>query len=132
MNERPPAHRGWGWARLRSFADAAKGLRLVFTTQTNAKIHAMATLFVVTGGFFFGLAVTEWALVVLAIALVWTAEAVNTAIENLVDLVSPSRHPLAGKAKDAAAGAVLAAAIGAAIIGVCIFGPRIAGLLGWL
>jgi diacylglycerol kinase (ATP) len=131
MSESPHAHRGWGWARLRSFADAAKGLRLVFATQTNAKIHAVATLLVVGSGFFCGLTMWEWALVVLAIALVWTAEAVNTAIENVVDLVSPERHPLAGRAKDAAAGAVLAAAIGAALVGGCIFGPKVWAWMGW-
>ena len=59
----------------------------------------------------------RWALIVLAILCVWVAEAINTAIEFLVDLASPEAHPLAGKAKDAAAGAVLVAAIGAALIG---------------
>ncbi len=53
----------------------------------------------------------------------------NTAIEAAVDLASPEQHPLAGKAKDAAAGAVLVAAIGAAIIGACVFGPKLAGWL---
>lgn len=131
MSERPHAHRGWGWSRLRCFVDAAAGLRAVFVTQANAKVHAAATVVVVAAGFFFALSAGEWALVVLAIALVWTAEAVNTAVESVVDLASPDLHPLAGRAKDAAAGAVLVAAIGAAIIGACVFGPKIAGLLGW-
>jgi diacylglycerol kinase (ATP) len=131
MSGRPHAQRGWGLARLRSFADAAMGLRLVLATQANAKVHAVATVVVLVAGFFFDLSRIEWALIVLAIALVWTAEAVNTAIESVVDLVSPERHPLAGRAKDAAAGAVLAAAIGAALIGACVFGPRIAVWLGW-
>lgn len=130
MSERPRSHRTWGWARLRSFADAAAGLRRVLVSQANAQIHFAATLGVVGAGFFFGLTRIEWALVVAAIALVWTAEAVNTAIESAIDLVSPTEHPLAGKAKDAAAGAVLAAAIGAAIVGVCVFGPKIAAWLG--
>lgn len=102
---------------------------MVFATQANARIHAVATVLVVGAGFFFGLTRLEWALVVAAIALVWTAEAINTAIESAIDLVSPAQHPLAGRAKDAAAGAVLAAAIGAAIVGVCVFGPRIAAWL---
>jgi len=125
MSERPHAHRGWGWARLRCFVDAAAGLRAVFTTQANAKIHAVATVVVVGAGFFFALRPVEWALAALAIALVWAAEAVNTAIEAVVDLASPERHPLAGRAKDAAAGAVLVAAGGAALIGVLGFGPKI-------
>lgn len=129
MSERPHAHRGWGWARVRCFVDAARGLCAVFVTQANAKIHAVATVLVVGAGFFCGLTRIEWALVVGAIALVWTAEAINTAIESIVDLVSPERHPLAGRAKDAAAGAVLAAAIGAVVISVCVFGPKLAGWL---
>jgi diacylglycerol kinase (ATP) len=132
MRERPHAHRGWGRARLRSFADAAAGLRDVLRSQANAQIHAVATIVVVAAGFFCGLSRIEWALIVAVIALVWTAEAVNTAIEAAVDLASPERQPLAGKAKDAAAGAVLIAAIGAVIIGVCVFGPKIAGWLGWV
>jgi diacylglycerol kinase len=130
MSDRPHAHRGWGWARLRCFVDAAAGLRAVFVTQANAKVHAVITVVVVAAGFFFALSAGEWALVVLAIALVWTAEAMNTAIETVVDLASPEQHPLAGRAKDAAAGAVLAAAIGAAIVGALIFSPKIVGWLG--
>lgn len=91
----------------------------------------MATLLVVGCGFFFGLIAVEWALVIGAIALVWTAEALNTAVESVADLASPERHPLAGRAKDAAAGAVLVASIGAALIGMCIFGPKILAWLGW-
>jgi diacylglycerol kinase (ATP) len=131
MSQSPHAHRGWGWARVRSFADAAAGLCHVFATQTNARIHAVATLLVVGCGFFFGLIAVEWALVIGAIALVWTAEALNTAVESVADLASPERHPLAGRAKDAAAGAVLVASIGAALIGMCIFGPKILAWLGW-
>ena len=66
---------------------------------------------------------------VAAIGLVWTAEGVNTAIEAVVDLVSPDSHPLAGRAKDVAAGAVLCAAIAALVIGVLIFGPRVWALV---
>lgn len=130
MDERPFAHRGWGRARLRSFADATAGLVHVLRSQANAQLHAVATIVVVGAGLFCQLAVLEWALIVAAIALVWTAEAVNTAIEAAIDLASPERHPLAGKAKDAAAGAVLVAALGAALIGVCVFGPRIVAWTG--
>ena len=127
MSGRRFAHRGWGWARLRSFADAGRGLALVLASQANARIHALATVGVVGAGCWWRVSRLEWALRVAAIALVWTAEAINTAVELLVDLVSPEPHPLAGKAKDAAAGAVLAAAVGAAVIGVLVFGPRLAG-----
>ena len=71
----------------------------------------------------------EWLAVIAAIGLVWTAEGLNTAIEALVDLVSPEQHPLAGRAKDVAAGAVLLAALAATAIGLLVFGPRLLALL---
>ncbi len=73
----------------------------------------------------FQLSRTEWCIIVLAVVAVWTAEALNTAFEFLTDVASPEFHPLAGKAKDVAAGAVLLAAIGAVIIGLFIFGPKV-------
>jgi diacylglycerol kinase (ATP) len=72
---------------------------------------------------------SSWAWIVLAIGSVWTAEALNTAFEFLTDVASPDFHPLAEKAKDVAAGAVLLAAIGAAVIGALVFWPTIADLL---
>lgn len=102
---------------------------MLLRTQANARIHLAATIAVVACGFGGGLSRGEWCAIVLAIGLVWTAEALNTAIEAVVDLASPARHPLAGRAKDVAAGAVLCAAAAAAVIGALIFGPR---LLEWL
>lgn len=115
--------------RLRSFGYALRGLKLLLQSQHNARIHAAATVVVVAAGVLAGLTAVEWALVALAIAAVWAAEALNTALEFLVDLVSPEHHPLAGKAKDVAAGGVLAAAIGAAVVGVLVFSPYIKKLL---
>jgi diacylglycerol kinase len=66
---------------------------------------------------------------VLAITSVWTAEVLNTAFEFLTDVASPDFHPIAEKAKDVAAGAVLLAACGAAVIGVMVLGRRVLGLL---
>lgn len=116
-------------ARLRSFGHAFRGLKVLLQTQANARIHAVATVLVLAAGLMFGISLLEWALIVLAILCVWVAEAINTAIEFLVDLASPEAHPLAGKAKDAAAGAVLVAAIGAALIGGFVFGPHILRML---
>ncbi len=116
-------------SRLRSFGHAFRGLKVLLQTQPNARIHAVATILVVAAGVLLRISPAEWALIVLAIAGVWTAEALNTAIEFLVDLVSPDPHPLAGKAKDVAAGAVLAAAIGSAVIGGFVFGPHLLRLL---
>ena len=75
-------------------------------------------------GFFFEVSRWEWCLLILCVAVVLAAEAFNSALEYLVDLVSPGQHPLAGKAKDIAAGAVLIVAIGAALVGLLIFIPK--------
>lgn len=115
--------------RLRSFGHAFRGLGVLLQSQHNARIHALATLLVVAAGALFAISTAEWALVALAVAAVWTAEALNTAIEFLVDLASPEHHPLAAKAKDVAAGAVLVAALGSLAVAVLVFGPHILKLL---
>ena len=115
--------------RLRSFGHAFRGIGLLLQTQQNARIHAVASVLVVGAGAAFRISATEWALIVIAILCVWAAEAVNTSIEFLVDLASPDFHPLAAKAKDVAAGAVLFAAIGAAVIGVLVLGPYLLRVL---
>jgi diacylglycerol kinase len=112
-------------ARLKSFSYAFKGLSILFKTQANARIHLLALGIVVVAGFFFNLSISEWCLCSLCIGMVLAAEAVNTTIETIVDLVSPDYHPLAGRAKDVAAAAVLLTAISAAIVGVLIFLPKI-------
>jgi diacylglycerol kinase (ATP) len=113
--------------RLRSFAEACNGILVVLRTQPNARIHAAAAAAAVAMGCWLGLNPGEWAAVVCAIALVWTAEALNTAVELVVDLVSPERQRLAGWAKDVAAGAVLLAAVGAVAVGLCVFGGKLWG-----
>ena len=115
--------------RLRSIWCAVNGITIMLRSQRNAWIHAFATLAVCAAGLLVGLSASEWCWIVLAIVAVWTAEALNTAFEFLTDVASPSFHPIAGKAKDVAAGAVLISAIGSVAIGVIIFGPR---LLAWL
>lgn len=109
--------------RLRSFVYAFRGIALLILTQPNARIHLVATLGVILAGWYFEIASGEWVALVLAMSMVWVAEALNTALEFLTDLVSPGHHDLAGKAKDVAAGAVLLAAVCAAVIGGIIFLP---------
>jgi len=111
--------------RLHSFVYAFRGLAILVGTQHNARIHAIATILAIAAGFLLRISPTEWCLIGLAIVCVWITEALNTAIEFLVDLVSPDHHPLAAKAKDVAAGAVLIAAIGALAVGIFVFGPKI-------
>ncbi|HQU60355.1 MAG: diacylglycerol kinase family protein [Phaeodactylibacter sp.] len=114
--------------RLLSFQYAFTGIATLMRSTPNAWIHLLAALAAITLGFFFSISTIEWCLVALAIAFVFAAEAFNTALEHLTDLASPGHHPLAGKAKDLAAGAVLLAALGAAAVGLLIFGPKV---LAW-
>ena len=109
--------------RIRSFAYALTGIATLLREQQNAWVHLLATLLVIGLGLWFSISVTDWSLVIIAIALVWMAEALNTAIELVCDLVSSEYHPLVKKAKDISAGAVLVTAVGAAIIGLMIFLP---------
>ena len=97
-------------------------------TQSNARLHLLAAALVCAAGVYFGLQRTEWLWISLAIVLVWSAEAFNTALEQLADAVHPARHPGVGRAKDVAAGAVLIAALGEAVIGLLVFVPHLAGL----
>ncbi|HKP70789.1 MAG TPA: diacylglycerol kinase family protein [Pyrinomonadaceae bacterium] len=115
--------------QVRSFKCAFNGIRIMIATQRNAWIHFLATAAVVIFGVQLGLSNAEWCWIVLAIVSVWTAEALNTAFEFLTDVASPSFHPIAGKAKDVAAGAVLITAIGSVGIGFLIFGPHTLALL---
>ncbi len=100
----------------------------MLVSQHNAWIHALVTVLVCLTGFYFGFTKSEWCWIILAIVTVWTAEALNTAFEFILNVASPEFHPLAEKAKDVAAGAVLVSAIGAALIGLLIIGPYILGI----
>lgn len=112
-------------ARLHSFRYALAGLRTLLLTQHNAWLHAAATAVVVVAGLVLGVSLAEWCWLVLAMTLVWMAEALNTALEFLADAVTQEFHPLILQAKDVAAAAVLIAAIGALVIGLLVFGPHV-------
>lgn len=103
---------------------------VLFRTQANARIHAVVAVAVVVAGFAFHVSVGEWCAVIGAIGLVLVAEAINTAVEAVVDLASPEVHPLAERAKDVAAGGVLIAAAVSVIIGLLVFGPHLLALVG--
>ena len=115
----------WLADRLRSVACALRGIRDMLVCHHNSRIHAAATAAVVAMGVLFELTLAEWCAVTFAIMTVWMVEAVNTALEYLTDIASPSYHPLAEKAKDVAAAAVLIASLGAAITGLLVFGPHL-------
>lgn len=113
--------------QLRSFGYAWKGIRNCVGKEQNLSFHLIVTAAVVVAGFIWEITRTEWIAVILCIGAVIAAELFNTAIERLVDLVSPQRHPLAGQVKDIAAGAVLVCAVAAVIVGIIIFTPHVFG-----
>ena len=110
-------------SRIAAFGHAFRGWGCVLKTQHNAWIHSVVATVVIALGLWLGLPPRDWAVLILAIAMVFTAEFINTAIEAVVDLASPVHHPLAKVGKDVGAGAVLVAALAAALIGLLILGP---------
>ena len=94
------AIRAFFLSRLRAFQYAFHGWWYVIRTQRNAWIHTLMTALVVAVSLWLRLSGRDWAVLLMAIALVWTAEFINTALEAVVDLTSPTRHPLAKVGKD--------------------------------
>ena len=109
--------------RIKSFGYAFAGIRFLLREEHNAWIHCVAAIAVVTLGFLFGITPGEWTAVVIVIAMVFSAEAVNSAIERTADFVKAERDDRKRDIKDLAAGAVLLCAMGAAVVGVIVFLP---------
>ncbi len=128
MSSEEPPRRCSG--RIDSFRFAFAGWKRLFRTQPNARIHLAITCAVVIMGLWLGLDMAEWAILWLAIGLVFTAELFNSALEAAVDLASLKVHPLAKAAKDMGAGAVLVSACVAVIVGLLILGPPLLAQLG--
>ena len=112
-------------ARVRSCRYALAGFRVLLASQHNARIHAAATVAVASAGLVCRLHALEWALLALAVGLVWAMEAINTAIELLADEVTLERRPRIGQAKDVAACGVLLAALAAVAVGLSVFLPHL-------
>ncbi len=110
--------------RFRSFKYAMRGIWTLLATQINARIHLAALATVVAAGFIIGISLGEWALITLSVAMVFSAEAMNSALEFLADHTAPEWHDLVQKAKDLAAGAVLLAAVAALVVGLLVFVPH--------
>jgi diacylglycerol kinase len=106
-----------------SFRYAFAGLGYLWRTQPNVRIHGTITLAVVALGMWLGLPSHDWAVIVVTVSLVLVSEALNTAVEATVDLVSPQPHPLAKVAKDVGAGAVVLSACAAVVVGLLLLGP---------
>ncbi len=112
---------------FRSFIYAFQGIRHVFGTEANMKIHLIFTFLVIVCGLIFRISNVEWMFCLLSFGLVISMEMMNTAIEKLVDYLSPEFNAMAGNIKDIAAGAVLISAVFAALTGLIIFVPK-----GWI
>lgn len=111
-------------SRALSFRYAFAGWWFVIHTQKNAWVHTVISIAVILVSLWLQLERRDWAIIIIAIAMVWTAEFINTALEAVVDLASQhQRNHLARVGKDVGAAAVLIAASSAALIGLLILGP---------
>ena len=115
---------------IRSFRYAGMGIFSLFRYENNARIHLIACILVVIAGVILHISAIEWCIIAILVGLVWSAEAMNTAIEKLADVVSPEYNPGIKDVKDLAAAGVLILAISAVIAGGVIFIPKIAILCG--
>lgn len=113
----------------RSFGFAWEGVRYLFRHEPNARIHLLLSVAAVALAAGLGFSGVEWAILALTIGVVFAAEALNTAIEVLTDLVSPDYHPKAKAAKDVAAAAVTLVALAAVGVGLFLYLPKLMALL---
>ncbi|MBO9152612.1 diacylglycerol kinase family protein [Chitinophaga sp. GCM10012297] len=107
---------------------AFNGLGLFLRSESNGRIHTLATLAVIALAAWLGCSAIEWAMLALVIAMVWITEMLNTAIEKIMDYVQPDIHPKVKWIKDVSAGAVLVAAIAAIITGALVLLPKLMAL----
>jgi diacylglycerol kinase len=110
-------------SRIAAFGHAFRGWYYVMRTQQNTWIHATVSVFIFALCFWLRVSPRDWAVIILTTAMVFAAEFFNTAIEAVVDLASPAKHPLAKVGKDVGAAAVLVAALAAVLVGLLILGP---------
>ena len=111
--------------RIKSFSYAFNGLKILLREEHNSWIHIAAAICAVVAGFILKISFVEWIAIIICIVLVFALELINSAIENIADVVSPQKNEMIKKAKDLSAAAVLFAATGAAVIGLIIFIPKI-------
>ena len=110
-------------SRLKSFGYAGQGIAFMLRTQHNAWLHVLISVLVIALALYCGVDATDWRWLVVAMAMVWVGESVNTAVEYICDVVSPEYSVAVKRAKDIAAGGVLIAALAAAVIGGLTFWP---------
>lgn len=115
--------------RLKSFSYAFNGLKILIKEEHNARIHLFVAIVVVMAGFVFKISVNEWFAVLFAIGFVMAIELINTAIENISNIISPEKDDRIKKIKDLSAAAVLISALTALVIGLIIFIPKLLDLI---
>lgn len=111
--------------RIKSFRYAFQGICTLLRDEHNSRIHVAIMAAVIAAGALFGISAGEWCAVVICFGMVLMAEAMNSAIEAIADLVMPEPHPLIKKAKDVAAAGVLLTAIASVAVGLIVFLPHI-------
>lgn len=104
---------------------AIEGLKTVFKQEKNFRIHLLVLFIVILLGFLFSLNVLEWSLIIIVSCMVLLTETINTALETMMDYLSPHKHPKVKNIKDMAAGAVLLSVICSVIVGCFMFIPKI-------
>ncbi|MGD6774492.1 MULTISPECIES: diacylglycerol kinase family protein [Bacillaceae] len=129
MDSRDRNRKGYRGSFTSSFSYAFEGLRFVLRTERNIKFHVFIAVVMISMSLFFQITKVEWLILFLVIGGMFVIEIINTAIENVVDLVTEEFHPLAKTAKDVAASAALVFACISVIIGVILFGPYIVAYL---
>jgi diacylglycerol kinase len=112
-----------------SFRAAFAGVAFLLRTQVNARWHLVSTILTIAAGWVLGVSRLDWLALLLAIGLVWTAEAFNTGIEQACDAITLEKHPKIRDAKDVAAGAVLLACVVAVVVGAVVFVPYLTALV---
>lgn len=118
--------------RTSSLGYALAGWLYMLRRQKNTRIQAVASIAVIALGLWLGLGLTEWAVLILAITIVWMAEFVNAAVEAAINLSTHDYHPMAKVGKDVASAAVLLGAVASLLIGLLILGPPLLRRLGWM
>ena len=111
--------------QFKTFHFAFSGIQYFFSNEIKAILHFIAAILVILVGIYLKISHLEWAVISLTIGLVFLAEIINTAIENVVDLISPAKNRKAKIIKDVGAGGVLMASFTAVAVAIFIFLPKI-------
>ncbi|OXS62992.1 undecaprenol kinase [Bacillus sp. V-88] len=114
---------------LKSFGYAAEGMKSVWATEQNFRIHSFVGIVVFLLAYLLSVSAMEWVILIILVFSVLALETMNTAIEKAVDLTTEGYHPLAKAAKDLASASVLLFAICTAIVGTIIFLPKLLELI---